>query len=83
MRRASLLRQFQPYKVRVMSEEISPALTMLTESETMMRDAARKFAREVVAPKVKEMDEHGKLDPEIIQACFDMGFMGIEVPERM
>lgn len=48
-----------------------------------MRDAAATFAREVVAPKVKAMDEASAMDPELIQAMFENGLMGIEVPQEL
>jgi alkylation response protein AidB-like acyl-CoA dehydrogenase len=57
-------------------------LTQLTEDEQMLRDAAAEFADTVIKPKVHEMDEAAKLDPELIDMFFDMGFMGIEIPEQ-
>lgn len=59
-----------------------PALTHLTEDEQMLKDAAADFADTVLQPKVTEMDEAAKLDPEIIQQFFDMGLMGVEIPEK-
>jgi alkylation response protein AidB-like acyl-CoA dehydrogenase len=59
-----------------------PALTKLTEDEKMLRDASRDFAESVIKPKVHEMDEQAKLDPDLVQQFFDMGLMGIEVPEK-
>ena len=59
-----------------------PALTMLSEDETMLRDEVRRVARERIAPLVAQMDEAGKLDQRVIDLCFEMGLMGIEVPER-
>lgn len=44
----------------------------------MLKDLAQKFAQEVVAPKVREMDENETMDPEIIKGLFENGFMGIE-----
>ncbi len=35
----------------------TPALTSLTEEETMFRDAVREFAETEVRPQVKPMDE--------------------------
>jgi len=46
----------------------------------MMKEAARKFGQEVVAPKVKEMDEASKLDEGVLRGLFDNGFMAIETP---
>lgn len=59
-----------------------PALTQLTEDEKMLQDAARDFAETYIKPKVQEMDEAAKLDPELVQQFFDMGLMGIEIPEK-
>jgi alkylation response protein AidB-like acyl-CoA dehydrogenase len=61
--------------------KIAP-LTQLTEDEQMLKDAAAEFAESVIKPKVHEMDKAAKLDPEIIKMFFEMGFMGIEVPEK-
>ncbi|MGM0545356.1 MAG: acyl-CoA dehydrogenase [Bacteroidota bacterium] len=59
-----------------------PALTQLTEDEKMLQDAARDFAESAIKPKVHEMDEQAKLDPALVQEFFDMGLMGIEIPEK-
>lgn len=45
----------------------------------MLRESVRRFAHEVVGPKVREMDENEKMDPEIIKAVFEQGLMGIEI----
>ncbi len=57
-------------------------LTALTEDEQLFRDSIRQFAQETIGPKVREMDEHGKFDPEIVQQFFQLGLMGIEIPEQ-
>ncbi|MGF1670093.1 MAG: acyl-CoA dehydrogenase family protein, partial [Balneolaceae bacterium] len=57
-------------------------LTSLTEDEQMLKDATADFANSVIKPKVEEMDEAAKLDPDIIKQFFEMGLMGIEVPEK-
>ncbi|HEU5402601.1 MAG TPA: acyl-CoA dehydrogenase [Terriglobales bacterium] len=57
-------------------------LVALTEDEQMFRDSIRQFAQDAIGPKVREMDEHGKFDPEIVQQFFQLGLMGIEVPEQ-
>ncbi|WP_069132356.1 acyl-CoA dehydrogenase [Rhodohalobacter halophilus] len=61
--------------------KISP-LTQLTEDEQMLRDAAAEFADSMIKPKVHEMDEAAKLDKDLIKQFFEMGFMGIEIPEE-
>ncbi len=58
------------------------AVTVLSEDEKMFRNEVQKFAREWVAPKVMKMDEHESLDPDIMKHCFELGLMGIEVPEK-
>ncbi|WP_445664298.1 acyl-CoA dehydrogenase [Fodinibius sp. AD559] len=58
-----------------------PPLTTLTEDEKMLQEAARDFAESAIKPKVQEMDEKAKLDPDLIQQFFDMGLMGVEIPE--
>lgn len=60
-----------------------PALTLLTEEERMFQDAVRDFAVAEVAPRVAHMDEAQKLDPELVQQLFELGLMGIEVPEEL
>ncbi|MEX0648388.1 MAG: acyl-CoA dehydrogenase [Balneolaceae bacterium] len=64
------------------TETSIPPLTQLTEDEQMLKDAAAEFADTIIKPKVQEMDEAGKLDPELIKQFFEMGFMGVEIPEK-
>jgi len=47
----------------------------------MLREMASRFAADVVAPRVKEMDASSTMDPELIAALFENGLMGVEVPE--
>jgi alkylation response protein AidB-like acyl-CoA dehydrogenase len=61
----------------------SPApLTTLTEDEILFRDNIRQFADEKVRPLVKEMDEKGVFDKDLIHDFFQLGLMGIEIPEQ-
>jgi len=48
----------------------------------MLREAASKFAREVLQPRVAAMDKAGVMDKEVLDALFENGFMGIEAPEE-
>ncbi|MDP9348145.1 MAG: acyl-CoA dehydrogenase [Gemmatimonadota bacterium] len=57
-------------------------LTVLSEEEQMFRDAARQFAEEEVRPRVHAMDEKQQMDPALIPQFFELGLMGIEVPEE-
>jgi alkylation response protein AidB-like acyl-CoA dehydrogenase len=64
------------------SESTVRPLTSLTEDEQMLKDAAAEFADTIIQPKVQEMEENAKLDPGLIKQFFEMGFMGIEIPEK-
>ena len=57
-------------------------LVALTEDETLFRDTVRQLAEESVRPHVKEMDEKGVFEHSLIDQFFQLGLMGIEVPEQ-
>jgi alkylation response protein AidB-like acyl-CoA dehydrogenase len=59
-----------------------PALTQLSEEEEALREAVREFAESVIKPRVTAMDQAAVMDKEIIDQCFEMGLMGVEVPEE-
>ncbi|MEO8622457.1 MAG: acyl-CoA dehydrogenase [bacterium] len=59
-----------------------PPLTILTDDEELFRDAVAGFAAEEVKPRVAAMERAGKIDPALIAKYFEMGLMGIEVPEQ-
>ena len=70
-----------------MPETVAPIanpapLTALTEDEILFRDNIRQFAEERVRPLAKEMDEKGVFEKELIHQFFQLGLMGIEVPEQ-
>ncbi len=58
-------------------------LTILSEEEVMFRDAVAAFAEEEVRPRVHAMDQAAKLDSDLIPKFFELGLMGIEVPEDL
>ncbi len=58
-----------------------PALTALTEDEQLFRDSVYEFADREVRPLVREMDEHAKISRALVDKLFDLGVMGIEIPE--
>lgn len=58
-----------------------PALTMLSDDENMFREAVRDFAEAEVAPLVSAMDEQQAMDPTLLPKLFELGLMGIEIPE--
>src|SRR5258707_10602636 len=57
-------------------------LTSLSEDELLFRDNVRQFADEKVRPLAKEMDEEGVFDKGLIEQFFQLGLMGIEIPEQ-
>jgi len=57
-------------------------LTRLSDEERMFQSTVRRFAREQIAPHVREMDEAGVFRKDIIRQFFDLGLMGIEIPEE-
>ncbi len=64
------------------SNEFTPALTTLSEEEELFKSSFREFAEGEVRPRVEEMEKAGKLDPELIKQCFEIGLMAIETPEE-
>ena len=56
-------------------------LSTLTDDERLFRDSVREFAGDRVAPLVRAMDEQQALDRDLLRALFELGVMGIEVPE--
>ena len=62
---------------------LRPPLTQFSDEELMFRDAVASFAEEEVRPRVKEMEAAGKIDKALIDGCFELGLMGIEVPESL
>ncbi|HKI27046.1 MAG TPA: acyl-CoA dehydrogenase [Candidatus Sulfotelmatobacter sp.] len=66
----------------VLQAALPAPLTTLTDDEILFRDNIRQFADEKVRPLVKEMDEKGVFDKDLIHEFFQLGLMGIEVPEQ-
>jgi alkylation response protein AidB-like acyl-CoA dehydrogenase len=57
-------------------------LTVLSEEEELFRASVREFAEGEVRPRVEAMEHAGKLDPDLIKQCFELGLMAIESPEE-
>jgi len=66
----------------VIAPEKPQPLVALTEDETMFRDNIRQFAEEKIRPLSREMDEKGVFDKELVHQFFQLGLMGIEIPEQ-
>jgi short-chain 2-methylacyl-CoA dehydrogenase len=63
--------------------EVRPSpLTQLSEEEKLFQSTVRRFAREQIGPHVREMDEAGVFRKDIIRQFFELGLMGIEIPEE-
>ena len=57
------------------------ALTKLSEEEELFRDTVRGFAERQVRPRVSSMEKVSAVDPDLLTQCFDLGLMGIDIPE--
>jgi alkylation response protein AidB-like acyl-CoA dehydrogenase len=58
------------------------ALTVLTDDERDFQEALGGFFREAVGPRVHHMDKNQQIDPDLFPQLFEMGVMGIEIPEE-
>ncbi|WP_375759461.1 acyl-CoA dehydrogenase family protein [Corallococcus exercitus] len=54
----------------------------LTETQTLIRDTARKFARERVAPHARAADREERFDPEVFKALAEVGLLGVNLPGK-
>ena len=59
-----------------------PALSELSEDERMFQRSVRQFAADRIAPLVRIMDEAQQMDAELVREMFELGMMGIVVPEE-
>ena len=57
-------------------------LTHLNEEDALLRDTVRRFAREQVLPLVREMDDAAHMNAGLLKQLFELGLMGIEIPEE-
>ncbi len=56
-------------------------LTVLTEEEEMFRDTVREFAEKEIGPLVSAMDHEMAFEPPLVPKFFELGLMGVEIPE--
>ena len=54
----------------------------LTEDQLIIQELAKKFADEVVAATVTELDEKHEIPMAEVKQCAEMGFLGVCVPEE-
>lgn len=59
-----------------------PPITQLSEDEALFRESVRQFAHGEVAPLVRRMDEERHMDAALLRKLFELGLMGIEIPEE-
>jgi len=67
--------------VTTKTESPASPLSTLAEDERLFRDSVYEFADREIRPLVREMDEHAKIPRDLIDKLFDLGVMGIEIPE--
>jgi alkylation response protein AidB-like acyl-CoA dehydrogenase len=53
---------------------------ILNEEQTLIRDTAREFARDVLAPNAPEWDREARFPREALAQLGELGFLGIGVP---
>src|SRR5438876_144301 len=58
-------------------------LTKLSEEEELFRDTVRDFAEREVKPRVASMEKAAAVDSVLLKQCFELGLMGIEIPESL
>jgi alkylation response protein AidB-like acyl-CoA dehydrogenase len=62
------------------TDNASP-LTVLGEDERIFQDSIRQFANARIRPLVRQMDDEARMSPQLVKELFELGVMGIEVPE--
>src|SRR5690348_15605262 len=70
------------YMPETLQAALPTPLTSLTEDEVLFRDNIHQFAEDKVRPLSKEMDEKGVFDKDLVKEFFQLGLMGIEIPEQ-
>jgi short-chain 2-methylacyl-CoA dehydrogenase len=61
---------------------VSTPLTILSEEESLFQSSVRRFAREQIAPRAREMDAKAAIDPALLRQLFELGLTAIEIPEE-
>ena len=66
-----------------MAQSAHPPLTQLSEEESLFYSTVRQFAEGTIAQLVAQMDADQQFAPGLVKQLFDLGLMGIEVPEEL
>lgn len=72
----------RPAVTRAPATAAAAPLTRLSEDERMLRDSVRAFAEAEIAPLARRMDAEARMPRALIDRLFDLGVMGIEIPEH-
>jgi butyryl-CoA dehydrogenase/short/branched chain acyl-CoA dehydrogenase len=62
-------------------EATRPPLSILSEEEQLFGTSVRQFADDQIRPLVRKMDQEAKMDPDLVRQIFELGLMGVSVPE--
>jgi alkylation response protein AidB-like acyl-CoA dehydrogenase len=63
--------------------EVPAPLTRLSQDEALFRTSVRTFAAREIGPLVRQMDEAAAIPRALVDKLFDLGVMGIEIPESL
>jgi len=66
-----------------LAQSAHPPLTQLSEEENLFFATVRQFAEETIGPLVGQMDAEQQFAPGLVKQLFELGLMGIEVPEEL
>ncbi len=66
-----------------MAHSVPTPLTQLSEEESLFYSTVRQFAEETIAPLVSSMDEQQRFAAALVDRLFELGLMGIEIPEEL
>lgn len=61
---------------------MSSPLTLLSDEESLFQATIRRFCREEITPRAREMDQKAALDPALLRQLFELGLTAVEVPEE-
>jgi alkylation response protein AidB-like acyl-CoA dehydrogenase len=59
-----------------------PRLFELTEAQALVRDTARNYAQQKLAPVAARLDREGRFPREQLKELAELGLMGVNIPER-
>lgn len=65
-----------------MKDSLPRGLTQLSEEEVLFQASVRAFAKDRITPLVRAMDDAQQFDGALLKQLFELGLMGIEVPEE-